>query len=99
MRALPGAAIPEPDWADYLTIRDQWWRDQAACAGDDVYAEWFFPGKNDDLSPRLAKEVCARCPVQAECLDDAVASADGWAVRGGLTAYERTGMRVKGRST
>jgi WhiB family redox-sensing transcriptional regulator len=62
------------------------WRDQAACLGDPDPDVFYRPGAGDVA---LAKSICARCPVMAECLTNARASRDEWAVRGGLTAAER----------
>lgn len=75
-----------------MTARD--WRDRAACR--DVDPELFFPAT--DIGPlcrqqiNRAKAVCARCPVQAECLSFALRNlSDG--VAGGLTASERCQVR------
>jgi WhiB family redox-sensing transcriptional regulator len=61
----------------------------------------FFPvGDSDPALEQIAtaKEVCARCPVVAECLSLAlVALPEG--VAGGLTAKERRELRGKRRRT
>lgn len=69
---------PDPDW-----------KRRAACNGKPV--EWFYPG--DTLAEtrdneRRAAEVCARCTVQSECLDDVAARQDyeGW--RAGMRGEE-----------
>ena len=59
---------------------------KAACRG--VNPEIFFPGPGK--RPDEAKAVCRRCPVKAECLDDALRG--GWRLEGiwaGLTETER----------
>lgn len=66
------------------------WRSAAACLGTDP--EVFFPvaesGSAHERQVAEAKAVCARCPVRAECLGEALASIpDG--IAGGLTAVER----------
>ena len=78
------------------------WRERAACRGLDAETgEDFFPLGNDwNAQPNLAKvarakAVCARCPVAAACLDDAVASRDAWSIRGGLTPKERSTLFTK----
>ncbi|MGH9251887.1 MAG: WhiB family transcriptional regulator [Acidimicrobiales bacterium] len=57
------------------------WRDAAACAG---YAtDWWHSDRPADKKD--AKDICATCPVTAECLNDA----DKWGIWGGLDAAER----------
>lgn len=60
------------------------WRAHAACAGfDDV----MFPDSNP-AAIEHAREICAPCPVRAECLADAMAT------EGGATARDRYGIRA-----
>lgn len=66
------------------------WRDRAACR--DENPELFFPVS--DVGPgaeqtRRAKAVCARCPVQAECLTNALDRGLPYGVFGGATEDER----------
>jgi WhiB family redox-sensing transcriptional regulator len=64
------------------------WTKDAACLGYDLKA--FFT--DDKARVRQAKNVCARCPVRARCLDE-VMGAEGsarYGIYGGLTAAERT---------
>ena len=61
------------------------WRDQALCAQTDP--ELFFPDKGGTSAP--AKRVCARCPVRAECLQDALDTGERFGIRGGLSERER----------
>ncbi|MQA14715.1 MAG: hypothetical protein GEV09_11230 [Pseudonocardiaceae bacterium] len=67
------------------------WHCQAACR--DVRRELFFPehpGAAEQV--REAKDVCARCPVRAECLTDVMAwerPGYRYGVVGGLSARER----------
>lgn len=74
------------------------WREEAACAAG-TSAE-FYPGKGDQAAAAAAKRVCARCPVQAECLADVLAwepcSGYRHGVAGGLTPRERTGLMGAG---
>lgn len=74
----PGAAGPVlgavPDW-----------RDLAACAGEDP--DLFYPEPGGSVKP--AKQICAGCPVRAECLEDALKTGDRFGVRGGLSERER----------
>lgn len=75
------------------------WRDRAACR--DVDPETFFPtaerGPVRDAEVVAAKAVCARCPVVAECLADALERLP-YGVAGGLTEHERARVR-RGRSS
>lgn len=62
------------------------WVQQALCAETDP--EEFFPEKNVG-NTRMARAVCARCPVTAECLEDALARNERFGVWGGLSERER----------
>ena len=65
------------------------WSERAACAGMPV--SLFFPEAGQDT--RAAKRVCARCPVRAGCLEEAMALDVPGArhgVAGGLSAGERS---------
>lgn len=67
------------------------WRVRALCR--ELDPELFFPGKG--ISPTAAIGVCRRCPVQWECLHDALAlpaSADV-GVWGGTTRSMRRTLR------
>lgn len=77
-----------------MAARD--WRSAAACR-DVADAEIFFPaaeaGPAYEAQVAAAKTVCAGCPVQAECLHDAlIRIPDG--VAGGLSAEERRTYRA-----
>ena len=66
------------------------WRDRAACRDEDP--ELFFPvsevGPGSEQVQR-AKAVCARCPVQRECLNYAIETGLAYGVFGGTTPQER----------
>ena len=68
------------------------WMRYAACAGlsDGV----MFPGTG--TSPKPAKQVCARCPVQSSCLEYALAHKIEHGVWGGLTTPERRSLKKLG---
>lgn len=71
------------------------WRDYAGCA--DADPEVFFPdshrlGRSDPYAK--AREFCARCPVVAECMEDALRHEE-WGMRGGLTPDELHSLRRK----
>jgi WhiB family transcriptional regulator, redox-sensing transcriptional regulator len=77
------------------------WQDKALCA--EIDPEMFFPEKGGGTG--LAKKICARCEVRAECLAFALANCataedpGWWGVWGGTSAQERqvmVGRRRKG---
>jgi WhiB family transcriptional regulator, redox-sensing transcriptional regulator len=73
----------------------EWWS-LAACQGADP--ELFFPasGKNPVRAQlAAAKAVCAGCPVQAECLQYALATGPVHGIWGGLTEEERRRRRQR----
>ena len=59
------------------------WAAEAACR--DAPKAWFYPDLGGDAG--RAKQVCARCPVRAECLAAGQREAHG--VWGGMTPKER----------
>lgn len=74
------------------------WIDDALCGQTDP--ELFFPEKGG--SNHNAKELCARCPVAAECLDYAldyesgerdIASVAPYGIYGGLSPRERRDLK------
>jgi len=64
---------------------DYAWRAQAKCRGADI--THFYPrtveGRADAYEK--ARAVCATCPVQPQCLEDALRTEDFLGVRAGLT--------------
>lgn len=70
------------------------WKDAAACRSEDT--DLFFPpGHSGEFTRQIekAKRVCARCPVGAECLDQALDGPEKHGIWGGLTEDERERMR------
>lgn len=80
---------------------DNSWRLYSACRGQDP-EKFFSPhGERDDARVRrvaAAKAICARCPVVAKCLEEAVELGDNYGVRGGLSEGERRRL-IKRRTT
>jgi WhiB family redox-sensing transcriptional regulator len=72
------------------------WEALAACRGTDP--ELFYPvgdsweGEGNAARAEAAKAVCATCPVQLECLADAVERGDVFAVLGGTLPTERADL-------
>ena len=84
------------------------WRESAFCAGmaDTGFAtaDPFHPKHDDkDSGYEFARSLCGRCPVTAECLEDAMATETGTSrvgMRGGLTPMQRAALgRRRGRGT
>ncbi len=63
------------------------WMDQAACEGVD--GDVFFPDGYGDDKTRLAKEICATCPVIRECRVWAITHHETEGIWGGLTPGQR----------
>lgn len=78
--------------------RDTRWTLDAACA--DADPELFFAPENErggkDDREYVAKQICGRCPVRAECA--ATNWEDNHAVVGGFTPDERRAIDKKRRS-
>lgn len=77
------------------------WDQRAACRGRDT--ELWFAHESATKDIAEAKAYCHRCPVQRECLDDAIdiesrlARYGRWGIRGGLTGAERGLLVVRTR--
>lgn len=74
---------------DLLEQPGQPWRQQAACRGSDPNV--FFPGTGESTRP--AQEICATCPVRAECLAYALKSGEKFGIFGGLSERQRRKLR------
>ena len=72
-------------------VRDPW-RLEAACRGMDP--ELFHHEKGQPVTAE-AREACARCPVDAECLRYAVMTGARQGYWGGRTPRERNGLKGK----
>lgn len=75
-------AVPDTEPADQ-------WHQRAACIG---HADSMFPDNNEpDIA--AAKNICQPCPVQTECVLDALRTGDTeYGIRGGLRPNERRNM-------
>lgn len=65
------------------------WTHQALCSGRDT--EVFFP--EGDQPVIVAKSICQRCPVRADCLAHALRTDERYGIWGGLTEHERDLLR------
>lgn len=74
---------------------DERWRASAACRDEDP--ELFFPtgaGNTYWWQVQDAKRVCGRCPVTADCLQEALALNCDDGIWGGLEPQERSDIRL-----
>lgn len=67
------------------------WRVSALCA--EIDPDLWFPEKGHYSDAFTAKRICYQCPVQAECLEYALANPDLLGVWGGATVNERRLLR------
>jgi WhiB family redox-sensing transcriptional regulator len=77
-----------------------YWRDQAACRNEDP--ELYFPiGTSGPalMQTAQAKAVCARCPVQEQCLEWALDHGEILGVWGGTGENERRALQRRRRRT
>jgi WhiB family redox-sensing transcriptional regulator len=71
------------------------WMASGLCVGMDV--DGFFPerGMPGRRQAQRAIEVCAACPVQADCLEFAIATNERYGVWGGKTERDRRRLRAE----
>jgi WhiB family redox-sensing transcriptional regulator len=74
---------------DLVELIDLAWQDEANCMG--ANADLFFPERG--ASTRKAKQICAECEVQVECLEYAIANGEKFGIWGGLSERERRRIR------
>lgn len=96
---MQGSVILNEAW---LPERETRWMDDALCGFEPVD---FFPDppKNSEKSEiarynqkvSLAKSVCARCPVRAECLKDATDRDEREGIWGGENFYVPARERIR----
>ena len=77
------------------------WRDRAACR--DADPELFYGRKGEGPAARrlrviACKQICAVCPVRAECLQFATENGESSGIWGGLTGEERAQRRIAARA-
>src|SRR4051795_8076807 len=84
------ARQPDEPGAAMLQLPGEW-VERALCRKVDP--ELFFPAAG--RHPTSAKKICARCPVQPDCLGWALANNEEFGVWGGTSEQERRRMRAK----
>jgi WhiB family redox-sensing transcriptional regulator len=85
---------PEPWWLGLSPPPgdlDLTWRARARCTDPEVPTRFFFPGRGDIETSKLAQAFCAECPVREPCLEFALAT-DALGIWGGTTELHRQKM-------
>jgi WhiB family redox-sensing transcriptional regulator len=72
---------------------DTGWMTRGACSGHTSLIDKFFLPSTDPDDHEPAKRICAACPVDATCLEYALATGIDHGVWGGATVDERRAMR------
>lgn len=70
------------------------WRDKAACIGHNP-EHWFPVGSRSDVAARLAateyaRRICGKCPVRADCAQDALKAGRTQGVWAGVDLGDKT---------
>lgn len=69
------------------------WQFRAACRGEDAnlfFAPSYFEQREEkERREARAKEICATCPVRADCLEYSLRTREAHGVWGGLNEIER----------
>lgn len=76
---------------------DMPWAVDAACAGVDPTL-WFPDEHGGQYAARMARKVCADCPVRLECLDYALTTHQLFGVWGGLSEQQRRPLHRERRA-
>ncbi|QQG96191.1 WhiB family transcriptional regulator [Mycobacteroides chelonae] len=85
--------MPEiAEFAEILGLIDlpMWqyrWQDDAACKG--YPTSWWFPETGASRECHRAKAICASCPVQIQCREDALNHHDQHGLFGGMSLKDR----------
>lgn len=89
--AHPASAEVARPTTEHRRRRRMDWTDAALCAQTDP--DLFFPAYRANSFARLARRICASCPVRAECLDYALGYPDLDGIWAGTTPRERQRLR------
>lgn len=79
------------------TTRDTSWQEHGACRNADETLFFHPEGETGSTKERrisAAKEVCAECPVLAQCRDYALSRGEDFGIWGGMSEDERTAARA-----
>jgi WhiB family redox-sensing transcriptional regulator len=77
-----------------------YWTERAACRTPGMDPELFFPASDSPPPAQLsaARNICARCPVRAHCLEWALRTGEPAGIWAGTTPAERRFLRLQPRS-
>jgi WhiB family redox-sensing transcriptional regulator len=81
---------------NYRIDGEQGWVRSAECAKPG--GPTMFPHDKDNIGIQVARDVCNRCPVRTQCLEEALNRKELFGVWGGLTTDERQGLRRLARA-
>jgi WhiB family redox-sensing transcriptional regulator len=72
-----------------------YWTERAACRAPGTDPEVFFPASDTPPPAQLsaARQICARCPVKAPCLEWALRNGEPAGIWAGTTPAERRFLR------
>ena len=74
-------------------MKDQTWREKAACRTHPHKAIWFPSLSGNSRDAAEAKAICRDCEVRIACLDYALTANQQWGIWGGLSEEERKRIR------
>lgn len=77
-----------------ISIADQAWKKEGICAQSDP--DSFFPSVGEPSAQQ--KKICFSCPVQSQCLEEALEGNEQWGIWGGYSPRERREIKSKRRS-
>jgi len=75
------ATTRDDEEASQLPTPTTWWAEARCNDGAGTMAGLFFSDELQDIA--RAKQICAKCPVLAECLEGAIERREPWGVWGG----------------
>ena len=81
----PSTSLPAP-----IGAAQSWWSDARCNDNAATLSGLFFSEELLDIA--RAKAICSKCPVQAECLAEALENQIEWGVWGGMTERERRAL-------
>ena len=82
-RVVPDVIGSDP----FAIVAWEKWMERSACL--DVDPELFYPDQGAHSQSRAARKICAQCPVNADCLDYALAHHELYGIWGGMGLRER----------
>lgn len=95
-RSRAASDVARPEWEE-----ETGWQERALCRGADANL-FFAPQQVETKEERLqregqAKDICAECPVRAQCLEFALTTREPHGIWGGLNETERRQLLTRER--